>query len=111
MLDKGGYPIYLKNRIRGGKGHLSNKQAFELFNKHKPDFMSHLLLAHLSKNNNSPEVVEKLFFENSGNVKVTVASRFSETEVFHICETKSYDSSIKPVNKNTAPSQLAFSFA
>jgi len=111
MLDKGGYPIYLKNRIRGGKGHLSNKQAFELFNKYKPDFMSHLLLAHLSKNNNSPEVVEKLFSENSENVKVTVASRYSETEVFYIGETKSYDSSIKPVNKKTAPSQLAFSFA
>ena len=111
MLDKGGYPIYLKNRIRGGKGHLSNKQAFELFNKHKPHFMSHLLLAHLSKNNNSPEVVEKLFSENSGNIKITVASRHEETEVFHIGETKSYDSFVVEPIKKTSPVQLAFSFA
>ncbi len=27
MLDNGGYPYYLKQRIRGGFGHLSNKQA------------------------------------------------------------------------------------
>ena len=31
MLDKGGYPYHLKRRIRGGQGHLSNKQALELF--------------------------------------------------------------------------------
>ncbi|MEO7294153.1 MAG: MBL fold metallo-hydrolase, partial [Ginsengibacter sp.] len=36
MLEKGGYPHFLKNRIRGGKGHLSNKQALELFIAHKP---------------------------------------------------------------------------
>jgi phosphoribosyl 1,2-cyclic phosphodiesterase len=111
MLDKGGYPIYLKNRIRGGKGHLSNKQAFELFNKHRPDFMSHLLLAHLSKNNNSPEVVEKLFSENSGNVKITVASRYEETEVFQISETKGYSSFVVEPIKKTSPLQLSFSFA
>lgn len=111
MLDKGGYPIYLKNRIRGGKGHLSNKQAFELFNKHRPDFMSHLLLAHLSKNNNSPEVVEKLFSENSGNVKITVASRYEETEVFQISETKGYSSFFVEPIKKTSPLQLSFSFA
>src|SRR5690606_11763394 len=31
MLETGRYPYHLKNRIRGGKGHLSNAQAMRLF--------------------------------------------------------------------------------
>ncbi|WP_461451769.1 MBL fold metallo-hydrolase [Mucilaginibacter sp.] len=86
MLDSGGYPYYLKRRIRGGNGHLSNKQALELFIKHKPEFMSHVLLAHLSKNNNSPELVYELFNANAKRTKVIVASRYVETPVFQIGE-------------------------
>lgn len=84
MLDKGGYPIYLKNRIRGGMGHLSNKQALELFVKHHSKHMSYLLLSHLSKNNNSPEMVQELFDAHAEGVNIIVASRFKETEVFQI---------------------------
>jgi phosphoribosyl 1,2-cyclic phosphodiesterase len=111
MLDKGGYPIYLKNRIRGGLGHLSNKQALELFIAHRPKFMSHLLLSHLSKNNNSPELVEALFNAHAENVKVIVASRYQETDVFHIC-TNEPIKEIPIYNKVTkAASQLSLSFA
>ncbi|MEO8821328.1 MAG: MBL fold metallo-hydrolase [Ginsengibacter sp.] len=84
MLEKGNYPFYLKNRIRGGMGHLSNKEALEVFVNHRPVFMSHLFLSHLSKNNNSPELVQELFNLHAGNVKIIVASRFCETEIFHI---------------------------
>jgi len=111
MLENGGYPIYLKNRIRGGKGHLSNKQALELFINHKPGFMSHLLLSHLSKNNNSPELVGKLFGSHAGNIKVTVASRYRETEVFQILHSQSEQMArtIHPVISSSSP-QLSFSF-
>ncbi|MFT3946087.1 MAG: MBL fold metallo-hydrolase [Agriterribacter sp.] len=84
MLMKGTYPWHLKKRISGGEGHLSNKQALELFLKHKGEKLSHLILSHLSKNNNSPELVEKIFTEKAGNVKITVASRYNETPVFRI---------------------------
>ena len=84
MLDEGGYPIFLKQRIRGGKGHISNAQALELFLKHKPSFMSHLLLSHLSKHNNCPELVLDLFKQHAGNVNVVVASRYNETEVYTV---------------------------
>lgn len=84
MLDKGNYPYHLKRRIRGGQGHLSNKQAFELFSTHRPDFMTHVLLSHLSKNNNDPQLVNELFNSNAGQTKVVVASRYQETEVYHI---------------------------
>ena len=73
--------------------------------------MSHLLLAHLSNNNNTPEIVQTLFNAHAGNVKITVASRFSETEVFHIFseERTERTSQIKRFTK-TAPTQLSFGF-
>jgi phosphoribosyl 1,2-cyclic phosphodiesterase len=84
MLDKGGYPFHLKRRIRGGHGHLSNNQAAELFVTHKPPFMSHLLLSHLSKNNNDPKLVQELFDNCADGVTIIVASRHKESEVYHI---------------------------
>jgi phosphoribosyl 1,2-cyclic phosphodiesterase len=110
MLNNGGYPIFLKNRIRGGMGHLSNKQALELFITHRPAFMSHLLLAHLSKNNNCPDLVMNLFNARAGNVKVIVASRHAETDVFQIYHTVTVLKPTRiPAKKPSA--QLAFSFA
>jgi phosphoribosyl 1,2-cyclic phosphodiesterase len=84
MLEKGYYPYHLKNRIRGGYGHLSNKQALDLFTAHKPDFMSHVLLSHLSKDNNCPRLAKTLFEKYAGNTEVIVASRFEETPVYTI---------------------------
>jgi phosphoribosyl 1,2-cyclic phosphodiesterase len=84
MLDKGGYSYFLKNRIRGGRGHLSNKQALQLFLEHRPPFMSHLLLSHLSENNNHPEIVRNLFSSCAGKTEIVVASRYEETPVYDI---------------------------
>ena len=109
MLEEGSYPYFLKNRIRGGLGHLSNKQALECFITHRPTFMSHLFLSHLSKNNNSPAVVEKLFNEHAANVKIILASRYEETAVYLIGQSNGVVS--EPANHYTSPTQLAFSFA
>lgn len=84
MLENGHYPVYLKKRIRGGNGHLSNVQALELFMKYKPGFMTHLFPAHLSKDNNSPELVNRMFSDHAGETQVIVASRFQSTPVFRI---------------------------
>ncbi len=84
MLENGRYPIYLKNRIRGGMGHLSNAQALALFTVHRPSFMSHLLLSHLSKDNNDPELVLNLFRKHANGTRVVVASRYEESEVYTI---------------------------
>lgn len=108
MLNNGNYPYYLKVRIRGGMGHLSNKQALELFTTHKPAFMSHLFLSHLSKNNNCPKLVGELFNQHAGSVKMIVASRYEETAVYHIRNTNNQDTrSRQPV----MPLQLSFSFS
>jgi phosphoribosyl 1,2-cyclic phosphodiesterase len=101
MLDKGGYPYHLKRRIRGGSGHLSNKQAVELFTTHRPPFMSHLLLSHLSKNNNDPDLVQQLFDACADGVNIIVASRYHESEVYHI-----NGSHIRGVNKSVGIVEL-----
>ncbi|MEJ7693362.1 MBL fold metallo-hydrolase [Daejeonella sp.] len=84
MLDNGRYPYFLKKRIRGGHGHLSNKQAFELFTSCKPPYMSHLLLSHLSRDNNSPDLVLELFKRRAGETEIVVASRDRETKIYYI---------------------------
>ncbi|WP_316765985.1 MBL fold metallo-hydrolase [Pedobacter frigiditerrae] len=84
MLEKGRYPYFLKNRIRGGNGHLSNKQALDLFLAHKPAHMSHLFLSHLSKDNNCPDLVHNLFQSHANGTEIIVASRLQETAVYHI---------------------------
>ena len=84
MLLNGRYPYVLKQRIRGGRGHLSNTQALQLVTAHKPAFMSHLLLSHLSKNNNCPRLVHDLFSSHANGTRVVVASRYEETPVYTI---------------------------
>ena len=108
MLENGSYPLTLKRRIRGGMGHLSNRQALDLFIKHKPSFMSHLFLSHLSRNNNCPELVNELFKGYAGNVKMIVASRYEETAVYQI---ESSTRVLRPLHRGVISSQLAFSFA
>lgn len=84
MLANGGYPYFLKKRITDGKGHLSNIQALELFRKNRAPFMSHLILSHLSKNNNNSELVSNIFNQHAGNTKIIVASRNEETSIYNI---------------------------
>ncbi|SES25309.1 MBL fold metallo-hydrolase [Pedobacter rhizosphaerae] len=84
MMENGRYPYFLKRRIMGGHGHLSNKQALELFLNHKSEHLSHLLLSHLSKDNNDPQLVEKLFKTVCGDTFVKVASRYEESEVYFV---------------------------
>lgn len=84
MLTNGSYPVHLKRRISGRKGHLSNDQALELFLKHKPENLQLLILSHLSQNNNHPDIVGKMFSQHANGVKVVIASRHRETELYNI---------------------------
>jgi len=84
LLHKGNYPYFLKRRISGGLGHLSNKQALELFINFRHARLSHLLLSHLSRENNNPELVAELFNQHANGTRIIVASRHEETPVFTI---------------------------
>lgn len=61
MLQNGYYPAYLKARIEGAYGHLSNTQAAELVLQHGSPHLSHVFLSHLSENNNSPGIAMNTF--------------------------------------------------
>lgn len=52
MLQVGSYPYPLKQRILGEKGHLSNEASGQLLGRILHDNMKHILLGHLSKENN-----------------------------------------------------------
>jgi phosphoribosyl 1,2-cyclic phosphodiesterase len=84
MLEKGRYPPYLKRRIRGMEGHLSNDQALDLFLNHRAPWMKLLVLSHLSAMNNDPGLVHEIFSRHANGTKIVVASRYEETGVFCI---------------------------
>jgi len=68
------YPLFLKNRIKGDKGHLSNKQTFDFIEKHLDlKQMDWIVFGHLSKNTNSPSLVLK-----------EAQKRFPSFESFHL---------------------------
>ena len=56
MLWGGEYPWHLKNRIASDYGHLSNNAAGELLHEIRHGDLTHVVLGHLSENNNSPEL-------------------------------------------------------
>lgn len=56
MLEFGPYPAYLKARIRGSGGHLSNDESAELVRRCGSRRPKWVALAHLSEQNNRPEL-------------------------------------------------------
>lgn len=54
MLENGPYPLSLKKRVRGNRGHLSNGECALCAVKLAENGTKRLILAHLSENNNTP---------------------------------------------------------
>lgn len=65
MLAGGPYPAFLKKRIRGPQGHLSNRESAELLRSGVK--LKWACLAHLSESNNNPRVALKTHLEIAGN--------------------------------------------
>jgi len=56
LLQAGAYPEWLKRRIAGARGHLANHQSAALLDACRHDGLRHVVAAHLSKQNNRPEL-------------------------------------------------------
>ncbi len=84
MLEAGNYPYHLKKRISGGYGHISNREALDLFRQHRSPGLTHLLLSHLSGNNNCPDTALQTFWPHRNTTEVVVASRYAPSPVFRI---------------------------
>ena len=59
MLERGSYPPFLKARIGGDHGHLSNEQAAELLDLIPGQKPRRVIAAHLSRSNNRPELARQ----------------------------------------------------
>ncbi|HNT33627.1 MAG TPA: MBL fold metallo-hydrolase [bacterium] len=78
MLEIGRYPEYLKHRIRGEAGHLSNGEAADLVERFASPRLKWLALSHLSEENNTPQLAERETRKVVGKAfPLHVASRYS----------------------------------
>ncbi|MDO4211700.1 MAG: MBL fold metallo-hydrolase [Bacteroidales bacterium] len=59
MLATGPYPVYLKKRIMGGRGHLDNAICADRLQQFLTPTTRHIWLCHLSEENNHPEIARK----------------------------------------------------
>lgn len=87
MLQNGPYPFFLKKWISGKGGHLSNKEAATSIAEHSSEKLQKVVLSHLSKKNNTPDVALKTFQEILGSkigAEVIVSHREVPTEMFRI---------------------------
>ena len=60
MLWNGGYPKWLKQRIAGPFGHLDNEDSARLIGALDCSKLKHIVGAHLSQQNNRPEIVRAM---------------------------------------------------
>ena len=60
LLENGGYPPFLKRRVGGAWGHLSNEDAAAIAVALQPGGLNQVVAAHLSEQNNRPEVVRRV---------------------------------------------------
>lgn len=82
MLALGSYPIYLKKRIQGPRGHLSNFEAAHLIRDCGLK-LKWACLAHLSEENNEPSLALAVHRDIVGHrVHIHVAKRYEATGVF-----------------------------
>ena len=86
MLINGPYPWYLKRRIQSSSGHLSNEQSKHLLTELQHEGLEHVILAHLSQTNNTPQKVIAEVSEALTRYKprLTVASQERCGEVIYL---------------------------
>jgi phosphoribosyl 1,2-cyclic phosphodiesterase len=77
MLIDGPYPWPLKQRIRGRSGHLSNDDAASLLETLQHERLAHVILAHLSEENNTPDIAKQTLAAvlNGAGTELHVASQ------------------------------------
>jgi phosphoribosyl 1,2-cyclic phosphodiesterase len=94
MLENGKYPYFLKARIKSDNGHLGNHQTSVFLADIINDNLSHICLAHLSKNNNTPEIalstlhntLSERGIQLNGDHHILVLNRNIPTEMIRLVE-------------------------
>lgn len=89
LMNNPKYPYPLKNRILSAKGHLSNKEAAMYLCKFIGDDTKYVVLAHLSEENNNPEIAiatlkDKLDDYEIEFTNILAASQDNRTELLEV---------------------------
>lgn len=90
MLHGGFYPPYLKKRIAGPRGHLSNVMAGSLIRDYASSELEYVFLSHLSENNNTPALAMETFLsivktrEDLEKMNTILTSRYCISKVVEI---------------------------
>jgi phosphoribosyl 1,2-cyclic phosphodiesterase len=85
MLANGFYPESLKRRIQGPGGHISNIESAHLLQSVAGRRLKWACLAHLSEDNNTPELAMKTHRRIVGkDLTIHVASRYEATKVLQV---------------------------
>ena len=85
MLANGPYPGFLKQRIRGPGGHLSNLEAAELLAATAGGRMKWAALGHLSEQNNHPRIALQTHRAVFGDeLPLHIAGRYEPTSVLEV---------------------------
>jgi phosphoribosyl 1,2-cyclic phosphodiesterase len=66
LLAGSAYPPFLKLRVGGNYGHLSNAAAADIARAIRHEGLRHVVAAHLSEQNNRPDIVRRLMAEALG---------------------------------------------
>ncbi len=96
MLKAGRYPYFLKRRILGNEGHLSNEAAGNAVYELLQTGVREVLLGHLSKENNFPElayetvksILEEKKVKVNQDIKLELAPRSSVSRCYYIEQKK-----------------------
>jgi phosphoribosyl 1,2-cyclic phosphodiesterase len=94
MLQNGGYPPYLKQRIRSSQGHLDNVETAAFLKELLHEDLQHVVLAHLSEENNRSEIayrhavsaLDSNPFVKERGLRISVACQESIGELIHLSE-------------------------
>ena len=85
------YPYHLKERISGPLGHLSNNSAGQTVSHLINSGLNAVMLGHLSRENNFPELAYKTVMEEimenkypENAIKLSVATRFNHTPIIDV---------------------------
>ncbi|MCK5397486.1 MAG: MBL fold metallo-hydrolase, partial [Thermoplasmata archaeon] len=82
-------PYFLKKRILGKQGHLSNEQSAEVIANVITEKTKHILLAHLSQDNNVPEKAlaeskKELKKVTGRRIEIIPASQFEISKIINV---------------------------
>ena len=84
LLADGPYPAWLKARIQGDGGHLSNAEAAQVIRDSSPQAKL-VILSHLSEHNNHPDLAAKVAAEHlPAEIAIALAPRTTVSDMFDI---------------------------